>query len=547
MVRAAAALLAGPRSRMTRSIRCLPWIFLLLLLFLAGAGRPLCAMQVRVYDPARHDRFTGFPAAPVWNDAAWFGSRRFAGVGWRASDPLNHRQVALVSPVHAVCATHFAPSPGDVLRFLNQDGLVVERSVAARFTVRDGLAQESDLCLLRLGAPILAEDKVPPFPYLNLTGEAAYLNTALVAFGTPVRAGRGRIAAFEDLDLAGIGQTRVMRFDYVKLTGNRDDCYLQVGDSGSPSFALVDGHPALVGTHSAADEDLLKRYAYDAFVPHYLDDLDALMAAEGYRMAPVQPPPVALAVASQADPEPWRQARPASLAITITNTSPNPATNVAVVLRFPAERMPDAVAAPGWIGGPGLPGEWRLRRAGLAAGAASPVSASWADTGLSNELGVVMELRADGLAEQSHDLGRPLAPSYLAWAAGLDEPEPEADGDGDGVPNLLEYAFGGDPAAASRRGPGGHSLLPSVTPSAGWVSARFPVRGDAALRGLAYVPEFSADPAAGGWSEEPPPGFTTADTPLDPPVAGFLLRTLGFPATGPRCFVRVRVEWDEDG
>jgi hypothetical protein len=113
------------------------------------------------------------------------------------------------------------------------------------------------------------------------------------------------------------------------------------------------------------------------------------------------------------------------------------------------------------------------------------------------------------------------------------------------VANLLEYAFGGDPNTPSRHQPTGAPLLPQTGVADLTVTVRFPERDDAALRGLAYVVEFSPTLADGSWSAAPPPGFSDSSGPLEPPAPGFHLRTLTFPADAPRSFYRVRVELDE--
>lgn len=504
------------------------------------------AIQLRTADPARHDRFTGFPAAPAWNDAAWFGSRGYAGVGWAPADPVNQRQFALVSPQHLVCATHFQPKVGAVIRFLNTDGSTVDRSVNARLPVENDAGQASDLTLLRLSAPMLPADKVPHFPFLDLAAEADYRNADLIVFGWHARAGKGRIAAIEDIEEGtAINLTRALRFDYPKKVGQPDDCYLETGDSGSPSFGTVDGRPAVVGTHSTIDENVVARQNYDTFVPHYAAKLNVLMEPDGYRMMSSNPPPVVLAVTALASPEPWRQAMAATCRYELTNTSANDAANPTVRLRFPPDRMPATLDAPGWVVIDSANGERILHRATLPAGASVSITAGWTDTGSGDTLTQFLELGADGMALQNHDFSRDLAPSYQAWAADLADPDAAADGDADGVPNLLEYAFGGDPHTPSRYQPAGAPLLPQTAVADQTVTVRFPERDDAARRGLAYVVEFSTTLAGGSWSATPPPGFTDSNGPLEPAAPGFHLRTLTVPADAPRSFYRVRVELDE--
>lgn len=517
------------------------------LLLLFGSAGIAAALQLRDYSAARHDRFTGFPAVPAWNDAAWFSSRDYAGIGWAAADSPTHRQFALVSPGHVLCATHYQPGVGSVIRFLNRDGVLIERTVAARFPVPNELDQNSDLAVLRLSAPLAPADKVAHFPYLDLSDEAAYLNTAMVVFGWEAKAGRGRIAGFESRAEPGVKLTRMLRFDYVTAFGQQDDCRVELGDSGSPSFAVVAGRPAVVGLHSLLADNAAGFSCYDTFVPHYVAGLNLLMAPDGYQMTPANPDPVALAAAAVPTPAQWRQSQPGVCRFDLTNSSPHPATNPAVVLRFPADRMPDTLDAPGWVVAAGDPGEMRLHRATFDAATTIPVTATWADVGLAAQMVVELTMRADGSAEMSYDFSRTIAPAYAVWAAGLAHPAADGDDDADGLSNLLEYAAGGDPTVASRFQPGGAPLQPVLRVLDGVVTLEFPVREDAAARGLVYQIEWSDTLVPGAWTTAEPPEFAVEDGPLVPPAAGFRLRTVSFDATGPRRFCRVRVELDEDG
>lgn len=506
-------------------------------------------IELRAYEAARHDRFTGYPVAPVWNDAAWFGSRGYSGIGWAPADESFQRQFALITPLHLVGATHFQPNLGSTIRFLNASGRTVDRTVAGLTPISNELDQASDLTVITLSSPLLTADQVAHFPYLNLADEADYLDTELVVFGWHAKAGRGRLAGFEDIAEPPLNRTRMMRFDYWNAPdspGDPDDCYLEGGDSGSPSFAVVGGHPALVGIHSTIDEDASKRSGYDTFVPHYRARLNAVLAPAGYQMTPAFPPVVSWTTTQATTPTPWRQANPGSCRFELVNRSANEATNLAVVLRFPASAAPSSLAAAGWLITPAEPGAWSLRRATLAAGAAAAITAEWLDLGLGASLAAELTVVADGSARQRVDCVQPLAPSYNAWAVGLAENPPTADPDGDGLVNLQEYGFGGDPQVSSRVGPTGVALLPALRVAGNEATVEFPVRDDAALRGLTYGIEFSTTLEPEAWSATPLPGMVVTDAPYLPALAGWLRRTVTFDSGAAVGFCRVRIEWNEN-
>ncbi|MCU0782284.1 MAG: hypothetical protein MUF04_14460 [Akkermansiaceae bacterium] len=505
----------------------IPVIALCGLLLATGWPDSAAASQIRGYTPARHDRFTGFPAAPVWNGAAWFDSLGFTGVGWQAN--ATRKQYALVSPRHAVFATHFLPPVGTTLRFLNADGAIMTRTVSARQPVKNDNNADSDLTLITLSTPFTEADKVGFFPYLALPSEEAYAHTSLVVFGWNAKAGHGRLAGIDDYEGEGLNLTRLLRFDYRIGFGGQDDTYLEGNDSGSPSFAMVDGRPALVGTHTSIGINSQFRQNFDTFVPHYVDALNALMAADGYQMTPSHAAPVTFSITATPAPEVLLQQRPASQVFQVTNTSANEAANVAIVLRFIPGREPDALTAPGWTVSTGEPGERLLQRASLAAAETSAITAEWDDAGGTDFLESYLDAQADELAELSYDFTALLALPYAVWAADLDDPAPEADDDGDGTPNLMEYASGGSEPFLSLAVAGDTATL------------AFPVRQHGEALGLEYVVEFSDTLAADSWSAEAPPGTVVSDGELTPFKAGFTRREVKFPAAVPRRFCRVRV------
>lgn len=518
--------------------RIAPWILLA-----AHAG----AVEIRTYSAARHDRFTGWPSAPAFNDSAYYGSRKFAGVAWIPGEG-NSRQFALVSPQHLVFALHYAPGAGTTLRFLNSEGETVDRTVASVITIPNSSSQPVDLCIVRLSEPLLAAEDVPHFPYLNLSSDAAYLNTTLTIFGWEMKAGRSSIYSIENSSISGINQTRVMRFRYSNIAGNQDDARVVGGDSGSPSFATVNGNPAIVGIHTAAGEiqtptgTTLYYLGFDSFIPFYISEIDAVMASDGYRMTPAYPPSVTLS-SSSVVASPLRQGYAGSFRINLQNTGANAAGNARVTLHFQSGQAPDTVTASGWITEQAGPQDWVLRRANLAAAAVAEIDVSWNEVPASGYLPVEFSRVADGSPSAMQTFGLFPAPTFKVWAAGLEDETQQGDPDGDGVSNILEYAFGGDPESGVADSEAGGAMLPAISYEEGDAVVRFPVRSDAAGRGLSYVPEFSEDLET--WSSLDVPVFTDGTAPFDPVSDDFVRRTISWDAADPRRFFRVRVTLDE--
>lgn len=508
-------------------------------------GLKLCAVswavEIRTYSATRHDRFTNFTSTPVFNDSAWYGSRKYSGVGWIPGES-NGRQFALVSPRHLVFATHFYPGNGTVIRFLNANGVTVDRTIVGTQIVPNTDSQASDLCLISLSSPITESEKVAHFPYLNLSSETAYVGTTFTTFGWSMKAGRGSILSFEDSP-EGMNPTRLMAFRYRKLFGNQDDAYVVVGDSGSPTFATANGSPAILGTHSAAGEETLYYYGYDAFIPHYIGALDLLMKPDGYRMVPAYPPAVSLS-ASLVVTTPLKQGYAGSCRFDLSNTGANDGGNAKLKLHFPLGVGPGSVTATGWIAEMSGPQDWVFRKANIAVDETSQFTASWSEVPMVNSISVDVSRVADGspAALQTFEL-QPIQ-TFKAWASNLPDPSINGDPDADGVSNLLEYAFGGNGAVSSQRSESGGWLLPQISRDQSTISIQFPVREDAAQRGLSYVPEFSTDLSSGSWNAVSAP-VTDVSSPFDPPVAGFLMRTVTWNRTETKQFVRVRISLTE--
>jgi hypothetical protein len=351
------------------------------------------ALDIRGYEPVRHDRFIGFPSSPTLNPSAWFDASAYAGVGWSVSDP--RRQFALVSPQHILFAAHWGLSPGEVIRFLAPDGTLRDYAVESSEQVKvDG--NGVDLALARLSTPVTAETGIKPLPYLHFEDSASYAGIALQVFGEGGRVGAGKQRGYNSLD-AGTGLTWMSYFARMASETGQDDCNFTIGDSGSPTFSLWNGKPALVGTHSMLFTDAQHTFYfnYDSFVPTYVPQIDAMMAEEGWRMIPSDAPATGLSVTTSAS---LVIGQPGNATFLVKNRSRTADGNIRVTLQFPEGAEPASVVGDGWVLEAGGPSVWTFRRAVLTARIDVKLTAIWNAVPAVSSLPVTLTLQSDGAA-----------------------------------------------------------------------------------------------------------------------------------------------------
>ena len=524
--------------RMFRPRSTLPALILSLLISgIAGA------LEIREYLASRHDRFTAGASGPEISTTAYYNSSLYTAVGY-ATNPGDGRQFALVTPEHVLFARHF--SSGGNIRFMNADGDVFDRAISSTIDVPNGVGGTSDLIIMKLSAPIGKAEKISPLPYLNLSNVGAYKNTTLTTFGQSQRAGRASFDDFFDLAPSGIEQTRTFRFRYITSLGNNDDAYAVGGDSGSPTFALANGRPALVGVHlaisqtPAAPASPTIRDTFDTFVPHYAGTVNGLLAADGYQLIPAYPKAVSLS--SAATHAPLRQTFQGDISIALANADTNTATNIRMEIVFPAAALPTTLSGAGWIVENPSTGIYYLRRATLAGSASATVTASYAAVPVVTGIQVSVVHRSDGSPELGQVFDLPVQETFAGYASGLTLKGTLDDEDLDGFSNLIEYAFGGDPSANSPLGTDGQALAPAAISGGGNLSYTFPRRTDAATRGLSYEVVFSETLEENSWSTSAPQGYILNAEPYDPAIPGFEKVTASFPTSAPdRNFVRVSI------
>ena len=501
------------------------------------------ALQVRVFTASKHERFTGFPSAPVRNPGFIHATLNLSGVGWSVEDP--QKQFTLVSPLHFAGANHYRPSLNSMVSFVAQDGAVVSRQVTALTAMLNDQGQATDVLIGTLGAPVLPDSGVAFLPYLNLDAEAAYVGQPLIVLGRNARGGRGTIAAVADFggdpvtSGAGINTTRTYSFNYRMAVGGSDDAYAETGDSGSPGLVAVGGRAAMVGTHTAVLSALGTITTIDSLLPAYAARINAHLSADGYHLTQVTPKAVSPAIA-QRSPSLVRAGYPFSLVLTVTNPSlTNEAHNLKLNQQWSAPSSAGTGSGNQWIQETVSGSRVLARRGGLPAGDMTEfaISSILHNPGM---LRSTAQLSVDGVSTISNDMDLRVVESYRSWSRLLALPGAADDPDEDGVDNLSEYAFGGDPAVPAQVRPGTSVfLVPVFQPGSGSGSAAISwlQRQDAEERALGYVLESSPSLTAGAWQRATP--LSVSASVLD---SDFEIVTAALPADDRgRGFFRVRV------
>jgi hypothetical protein len=254
---------------------------------------------------ARNDRFySGSGEAFIGQPYDW------SGVG----SSSNGTWATMISPTYFVSAWHFHPAAGDTITFYTGNGA---SSTAYTYTVGTfgyqtsaaglgGSYSGSDLWLGQLTSPVAAS--ITKYPVEVLPSNAAYIGQTIWTYGYTHRVGKNNIDSISVLDgVYTLETTEVMYFGY-NATGGQgfDECYLEGGDSGGPAFTVVDGSLALLGTGFVNGADLGLRSTVfdgapsgDAFVPHYVSQLNAQMTG-GEQVGVVVPEPGTLLLGAAA-------------------------------------------------------------------------------------------------------------------------------------------------------------------------------------------------------------------------------------------------------
>jgi hypothetical protein len=249
-------------------------IYILIPLMIPAGG--VRALDVQGYDPAVNDRFaSGYPDAPAPNTSPKFLGKGldWSGVGWFKKNPQS--SVTLLSSKNFAYTRHMAPQTGDAIVFQGRDGHLHEYHVAKLQQVemgkQDGQTVYADTGVGTFEESVPYDDQVTHYPVaFSAKGLEPFIGKQILMYGHTARIGSNEIV--EGIMLENMASE--YNFDTSGLTAGMGKS--EVGDSGSPSFIVVNGKLALVGTHWKIDTD--------SMVSGLIPAMNAIMAADGARL-----------------------------------------------------------------------------------------------------------------------------------------------------------------------------------------------------------------------------------------------------------------------
>lgn len=222
-------------------------------------------MIIYGFQPNLHQRFYS------GSDRAFIGdSYNWSGVGM---DTNGIYWATMISPSYFVSAVHWHSPPGDTLTFWSS----TNKNISETRLVDGGQAiAGSDLWLGHLSTPV--DSLVRP---VAINGNPLAHGDVLYMYGLDssniMRMGRNQFENYTTVSLGGsTGKVLFFQYDTPPAGLGTDEALVQGGDSGGPTFSIVNGQVGIDGLHWALGGTI----GYDTFVPNYIDALNAAMIGE---------------------------------------------------------------------------------------------------------------------------------------------------------------------------------------------------------------------------------------------------------------------------
>jgi hypothetical protein len=272
--------------------------------------------------------------------------------------------------------------------------------------------------------------------------------------------------------------------------------------------------------------------------------MDLILAPAGYRVTPVNAGAATIDVSHAVLTPTPRKGNPLSVTIELENPGQAATGNLEWRFQFPEGSAPDEISGVDWVSdGDGI--NPTLRRALLEGGSTTMLTLTWEVAPIAEGVEFQVHWSSDKSDPGSLSIDIPLAASFNEWAAGLEQPGQTDDPDKDSLINLLEYALGSDPEDGGNLLAAGVPATPFLARHQEVMSLTFPLRIDAASRGLSYTVEWSETLEPGSWSSTVPPGWTLSTTPYSPAIQGFVKTTFSGPVQGQEFYLRLNVALNE--
>jgi len=235
---------------------------------LAAVAAPTAAtMLISGYDPALHDRFySGADRAFIAEGYDLSGVGRSASGQWGT----------MISDSYFVSAAHWHPSGS--LTFYSDNTTVSAHTYAIAGGQKIG---DTDLWLGKLATPLDPAHNIAPFATEQYTSASDYTGQIIYTYGQPHIIGRNEITRVTT-SVAGSSTGTAIKYYYDDPGLGIDESMLQSGDSGGPSFGVVDGQLVLWGVHWYIGSS--SPYSGDTLVPYYADLLSSLMGDESLNL-----------------------------------------------------------------------------------------------------------------------------------------------------------------------------------------------------------------------------------------------------------------------
>lgn len=240
-------------------------------------------MVIRNYQPLRHDRFY------AGLDKAFVGAPyNFSGVGFSNTGSW----ATLISDCYFISATHDHPGTSDTVTFRETNSL---SDPSHAYTVAGGQQiGGTDLWVGWLNSAV--DPSIARYSVLDLPTAANYVGLELYNYGLTNRVGRN-VSDFLASQTVGPSTGDAMFYDYDNLdvpSVGGDETFIQVGDSGAPSFTVFGGNLTVLGVHWAITDIFPGtnegEYSLDTFVPSYIAGLNTVLAAKSQSVSVVPEP-----------------------------------------------------------------------------------------------------------------------------------------------------------------------------------------------------------------------------------------------------------------